>query len=120
VATSSSRRSDAQIKKDTLMPTAVEITTFRLTRGLTFDDFIAANADIDPWLRRQTGFVSRHICEREDGFVVDMLMWDSAEAAHSAAVGVTSEMGSSPVHASIDQNTVSWTVSVVRHALGRP
>ena len=43
------------------MPRAIEITTFRLSNGLTIDDFIAANADIDPWLRIQPGFVSRHI-----------------------------------------------------------
>ena len=35
------------------MPQAIEITTFRLARGLTMKDFIAANADIDPWLKVQ-------------------------------------------------------------------
>lgn len=62
------------------MPRAVEITTFRLSIGLKIDDFIAANADIDAWLQTRPGFVSRHICEREDGVVVDMLVWESAEA----------------------------------------
>jgi hypothetical protein len=101
------------------MPQAVEITTFRLTDTLTIDDFITANQDIDPWLQSQPGFVSRHICKREDGFVVDMLVWDSAEAGHRAAAGVTTEMGSSPVHASIDQSSVTWTISVARHVVDR-
>ncbi|CAN5412286.1 hypothetical protein BH10PSE15_BH10PSE15_10200 [soil metagenome] len=101
------------------MPRAIEITTFRLSSGLTIDDFIAANADIDPWLQRQPGFVSRHICERDDGEVVDMLVWDSAEAGHRAANGVTTEMAASPVHAAIDQSTVTWTIAEARHLVER-
>lgn len=97
------------------MPRAIEITAFRLSSGLTIADFIAANADIDPWLQRQPGFVSRHICEREDGEVVDMLIWDSAAAGHRAATGVTTEMAASPVHAAIDQSTVAWTIAEARH-----
>jgi hypothetical protein len=101
------------------MSQAIEITTFCLARGLTMKDFIAANADIDPWLKVQPGFVSRHICERDDGVVVDMLVWDSAEAGHLAANGVTTEMAASPVHASIDHSTVNWTIATVRHSFER-
>lgn len=99
------------------MPHAIEITTFRLNDGLTTADFIVANADIDPWLQAQPGFLSRHICEREDGSVVDMLIWASAEAGHRAAAGVTTEMANSPVHAAIDQATVEWTISTVHHSI---
>ncbi|MCC0807643.1 hypothetical protein FPV16_15625 [Methylobacterium sp. W2] len=98
------------------MSQAIEITTFRLASGLTINEFITANSDIDPWLRKQPGFVSRHICERDDGFVVDMLVWEAAEAGHRAANGVTTEMAASPVHASIDQSTVEWTIATVRHS----
>jgi hypothetical protein len=101
------------------MSRAIEITTFRLSSGLTINDFIAANADIDAWLAIQPGFVSRHICEREDGEIVDMLVWGSAEAGHRAAHGVTTEMAASPVHAAIDQSTVNWSIATVHHALGR-
>ena len=101
------------------MPRALEITTFRLSIGLTIDDFIAANTDIDAWLQTQPGFVSRHICEREDGVVVDMLVWESAEAGHRAAIGVTTDMAGSPVHAAIDQSTVSWSIVTARHTLER-
>jgi hypothetical protein len=103
--------------KATAMSQAVEITTFRLTSGLTIKDFIAANQDIDQWLKVQPGFISRHICEREDGFVVDMLIWKSAEAGHRAANGVTTEMAASAVHAAIDQATVAWSIAAVRHRL---
>ena len=101
------------------MPSAVEITTFRLTHGLTLDAFITANADIDLWLQTQPGFISRHICARGDGVVVDMLLWDSVEAGHRAASGVTTEMAASPVHAAIDQSTVTWTIAEARHLVNR-
>jgi hypothetical protein len=101
------------------MPHAIEITTFRLSSGLNIDDFIGANTDIDAWLEVQPGFISRHICEREDGFIVDMLVWESIEAGHRAAAGVTTEMAASPVHAAIDQSTVNWSIATVVHILER-
>jgi hypothetical protein len=101
------------------MPSAVEITTFRLAPGLTLDAFIAANADIDPWLQAHPGFISRHICAREDGVVVDILLWDSVEAGNRAARGVTTEMAASPVHTAIDQSTVTWTIAEARHVVNR-
>ena len=38
------------------MNEAIEITTFKLAKGLTAKDFVAANADIDDWLKVQPGF----------------------------------------------------------------
>jgi len=96
---------------------AVEITTFRLADGLDVAGFIEANRDIDAWLLQQPGFVSRRICQREDGLVVDMLVWTSPEVGRKAASGVVTEMAHSPVHEAIDQSTVSWSVSPVHHTL---
>ena len=75
------------------------------------------NADIDEWLRRQPGFLSRRIAEREDGTIVDVLTWASAEEGERAASGVMTEMGHSPVHSMIDERTVHWTVAPVRHLI---
>jgi hypothetical protein len=97
------------------MTEAVEITTFRLAAGLSMKRFIKANEDIDAWLLEQPGFVSRRICQREDGTVVDVLVWKSAAAGRKAANGVVTEMAHSPVHAAIDQSTVDWSVSSVCH-----
>ena len=98
------------------MTEAVEVTTFRLAAGLKMKDFIAANHDIDAWLLKQPGFVSRRICQRDDGYVLDMLIWTSAAAGRKAAAGVVTEMAQSPVHAAINQSTVTWSVSSVHHA----
>ena len=98
------------------MTEAIEVTTFKLN-GQSCKEFVAANADIDAWLKRQPGFRSRRIAERDDGTIVDVLIWDSAEDGHKAASGVMTEMGHSPVHAMIDQSTVEWTVAPVRHRI---
>lgn len=93
---------------------AVEITTFQLN-GVGLQAFIAANAGVDAWLQRQPGFRSRHIAQRDDGSVVDVLMWDSAAQSTEAAHRLMSELVQSPVHAMIDQRTLSWSVVPVRH-----
>jgi hypothetical protein len=101
------------------MSDAIEVTTFKLKRGATVADFIAANADIDAWLKRQKGFKSRSIAQRPDGTIIDMLRWASVEDGERAARGVVTEMANSPVHDLIDQRTVDWTVAPVRHHLER-
>ena len=96
---------------------AVEITTFRL-RGCTVAQFIDANAEVDAWLRRQPGFRSRRIAEQADGSVVDMLVWAAVTDGQAAADGLMDELADSPVHDLIDQRTVCWSVSPVRHSIG--
>lgn len=98
------------------MTEALQVTTFRLN-GQSCAQFVAANADIDAWLRRQPGFLSRRIAERDDGTIVDVLIWATAEAGRKAAGCIMTEMGHSPVHAMIDQSTVDWTVAPVRHRI---
>jgi hypothetical protein len=94
---------------------AVEITTFKLVKGYSGDDFIAANGAIDDWLKRQPGFRSRRIVERDDETIVDLLLWNSAAEAKTSMHRLMEEMSDSPVHSMIDQRTVSWNVWPVRH-----
>jgi hypothetical protein len=98
------------------MTEAIEVTTFKLN-GQSCKEFVAANATIDAWLKRQPGFRSRRIAERDDGTIVDMLIWDSVEGGRKAANSIMIEMGHSPVHGMIDQSTVDWTVAPVRHGV---
>lgn len=100
------------------MNEAMEITTFQLAKGITIKDFIAANADVDEWLKKQPGFILRRICEGRDGWVIDMLLWKSAREGQRAASGIMSELSDSPVHAAIDQATVDWTIQTCRHRIG--
>lgn len=97
------------------MSEALEITTFKLVKGCTGDDFIAANADIDAWLKRRPGFRSRRIVEQDDGIILDMLLWNSAAEAEKSMHRLMNELRNSPVHALINPRTVSWNVWPVRH-----
>lgn len=94
---------------------AIEITSFRLKDGLGPEDFVKANSDVDSWLRRQPGFVSRIMTEQSNGTVVDMVIWESAAEAADSARRLMRELSDSPVHDAIDQSTVSWTIDSVFH-----
>jgi hypothetical protein len=96
----------------------VEIVMFRLVRGATFAEFVDANREVDAWLQQQNGFKWRRIGEQPGRRVVDLLVWESEAAARAAMPKLMQELGDAPVHALIDQATVSWTVATVGHQLG--
>lgn len=98
---------------------AIEVTTFKLKRGLTIEDFLTANTDVDAWLLKQPGFVSRRIAQRDDGVVVDVLVWKSVSDGEDGAARLMVELADSPVHAAIDQRAVDWTVSPVHRLVER-
>jgi len=94
----------------------LELTTFKLN-GYSCEAFIAANADIDDWLKQQPGFQSRRIIQKSDGTILDLLIWDSTAHGTQAMTRLMDEMAHSPVHDMIDQQTVSWNVFPVKHQL---
>ncbi|TDE15566.1 hypothetical protein [Dyadobacter psychrotolerans] len=94
----------------------IEITTFKLN-GYTCKQFIEANVEIDQFLKRQPGFQSRKIMQQKDGTVVDMLIWGTVENGTESMHRLMDELSDSPVHNMINQNTVSWNIGVVEHAL---
>jgi hypothetical protein len=98
------------------MEPGLEITTFKLW-GATCAEFIAANAEIDAFLKRQPGFRSRYLAEQADGTIIDALLWDSVAAGEAAMQRLLTEMAASPVHALIDQATVQWSCTAVKHQL---
>ncbi|TPI37333.1 hypothetical protein FJW05_26685 [Mesorhizobium sp. B2-9-1] len=100
------------------MSHAIEMTVLRLAEGLAIDDFIAANADINAWIQQQPGFIARRICERDDGAIVDIVIWQTAKDGHRSACAIMTEMGQSPVHGTIDHRAVEWTIATVRQAIG--
>jgi hypothetical protein len=95
------------------MGEALEMTTFRLVPGLTGADFVAANEDINDYLRRQPGFRWRRIVQDDDGTVTDIVAWDSAADGRRSASGIMTELADSPVHAAIDQATVDFRIAPV-------
>jgi hypothetical protein len=94
----------------------IEITTFKI-KGCSFAEFINANSSIDEWLKKQPGFQSRRIAEKQDGTVVDMLIWDSVEEGTDAMNRIIAETSDSKVHSLINQETVSWNMYPVHHSI---
>ncbi|MBK8084069.1 MAG: antibiotic biosynthesis monooxygenase [Devosia sp.] len=83
------------------VPQSLEIVTFRLARG-SVEAFVAANAAVNDWLRRQPGFISRHLAEHDDGRLVDAVLWQSHDAALAAAAKMMEEMAQSEAMTMID------------------
>ncbi|GII52425.1 hypothetical protein Pth03_08140 [Planotetraspora thailandica] len=98
------------------MAETLEVTTLRPAEGLNTADFVAANKDINDYLRRRPGFLWRRILETSDGTIIDIVAYDTMAHAQSGAAGIVGEMGHSPVHATIDHDTVDWRLTtVVQH-----
>ena len=94
---------------------ALEMTTFKLSAGKDYRDFISANEDVDAWLKKQPGFRTRLIAQRPDGTIIDALVWDAEEYGTDAMQRLMSELSDSPVHDLIDQSTVSWNIFPLHH-----
>lgn len=93
---------------------AIELTTFKLN-NCTTRQFIAANKQIDEFLKKQKGFVSRSIFELKKDIVYDLLVWESAEDGTAAMHKLMTELSDSIVHDLIDQSTVSWNIAPIEH-----
>ncbi|MET7685596.1 hypothetical protein [Streptomyces sp. NPDC005423] len=102
------------------MPDVLEVTTLRPAPGLTVQDFITANADINDYLHRQPGFQWRRIAQTQDGTIIDIVAYDSMAHARAGAAGITGVMGGSPVHATIDHSSVDWQLTTVLQHTGQP
>lgn len=93
---------------------AVEITTFKL-KGYSCDQFIAANQEIDDFLKRQPGFISRRIFQKTDRTIIDMLIWDTVKNGTESMHRLMDELRDSIVHDMIDQSTIQWNINQVEH-----
>lgn len=96
------------------MTDAIELTTFELA-DCSVADFVAANQEVDAWLRLQPGFRSRAIALKPDGSIVDVLRWENVSAGRDAAARLMIELADARVHELIKQDTVSWNVIPVIH-----
>ena len=63
----------------------VEIATFSAKRGVTEQALLKAAVRSDRFVAAQPGFVSRRFVRREDGRWIDIIEWQSAQAARMAA-----------------------------------
>jgi len=92
---------------------AMEINIFQLIEGVSLDEFLRANRCVDVWLRRQPGFRSRQIAQQSDGTLIDVLIWEHAEAGIEAMHRLHEELGDAFVHRLVDPRSARWTLADV-------
>src|SRR6476659_4833504 len=95
------------------MSQTLELVTFRVANGDT-RKFLDANASINDWLKRQPGFVSRRLAERDDGSYVDIVFWQSHEAALAASAKMMDEMAQSEAMTMIDPMGLNMSHGTIR------
>jgi len=95
------------------MQQALELVTFRLVRG-SGQQFVDANVAINGWLKRQPGFVSRHLAERDDGSFLDIVFWQSHEAALAASGKMMEEMAQDEAMTMIDPMGLEMNHATIR------
>ncbi|MDB5542097.1 MAG: hypothetical protein JWQ89_3824 [Devosia sp.] len=83
------------------MTPTLGLVTFRLAHG-SGQQFVDANAAISDWLKRQPGFVARHLAERDDGSFIDIVFWQTHESALAASAKIMEEMAQSEAMTMID------------------
>jgi hypothetical protein len=95
------------------MSYTVELVTFKI-----FEDsepgFIEANAAVNDWLKRQPGFISRHLARKTDGGWIDIVLWESKADAKTAADNILPELGGSDAMRAIDPASVSMSHAAIR------
>ena len=95
------------------MSGTIELVTFRVSHGDS-RQFLDANAALSDWLKRQPGFVARHLAEREDGSFLDIGFWRSHEAALAASARLTEEMAQDEAVAMIDPMSIDMSHGSIR------
>ena len=100
-----------------VVPHTIELVTFRLQKGDT-QGFVDANASINDWLKRQPGFVSRHLAERDDGSYLDIVFWQTHADALAASTKMMEEMAQSEAMTMIDPMGLDMSHGTIRLSVG--
>ena len=96
-----------------VVPHTIELVSYRLQQGDT-QGFVDANAAINDWLKRQPGFVSRHLAERDDGTYLDIVFWQSHADALAASTKMMEEMAQSEAMTMIDPMGLDMSHGTIR------
>lgn len=75
------------------MTDTIELVRFRLREDKTADEWLKDNEKMNEWLRRQPGFRFRSLSETEDGEWIDVVHWESRQAAQAAAGHIMEDIG---------------------------
>ncbi|MFH5821466.1 antibiotic biosynthesis monooxygenase family protein [Georgenia sp. AZ-5] len=88
----------------------VEVSQFRLVPGADEDAFLAAAEETQTgFLATQPGFVGRELLRGPDGSWLDIVRFESADAAHAAFAAFVGHPSTSAFEAMLDPEAVSMT-----------
>jgi len=99
------------------MTETIELVTFRLATG-DADSFVAANATVNDWLKKQPGFISRRLGQKADGSWIDVLLWASDDAAKTAGAKAMTELSDCAVMSMISPSEDMMAHAPVALAIG--
>ena len=85
----------------------VEIAIFKLKEGVAREKLLSTVDAVSEWAKSQPGFLSRDLTySADDDSWIDVVWWESSEAAHRAAeVAMTSE-SCAPMFALLDLESI--------------
>ena len=85
----------------------VEIAIFKLKDGVAREQLLSTVDAVSEWAKRQPGFLSRNLTySSDDDSWIDVVWWESLDAAHAAAeVAMTSE-SCAPMFALLDLDAI--------------
>lgn len=89
------------------MSRIMEIVSFRTSGGR--EAFVDACGEIDAWVVRQPGFVSRHMVRNEDESWADLVLWNSLDEAKAAADRFGAELGTCAAVEMIEKDSISMS-----------
>jgi hypothetical protein len=69
---------------ETMSGNVIEIVNFKLAKGVTPDQFLAAASTSNGFLKGQKGFISRKMIVNKDAQYTDIAVWSSIEDAQNA------------------------------------
>lgn len=84
----------------------VEVVVFSLTEGASAEQLLASNEAVEAWAKTQPGFVSKelfHVAEQDKW--IDIVRWESMDAAHAAAGAAMGSDACAPMFALIDMES---------------
>lgn len=84
----------------------VEIMTFRLNKSATDHDFTLVNEQVNLFLRKQAGFVSREMGKVNDSTWIDVLRWQSPQHFEAAYAKSTEDDAVKRMSTMINFNSV--------------
>ncbi len=86
-------------------PAIIELVVFKLVEGATTAQLTDASSGVSEWVSAQPGFISRELFySKESAQWVDLVRWESLEAATAASEDAMSSEQCAPMFGLIDMN----------------